>query len=89
MVILRGMTTMRVGQKGQVVIPQAIRREIGINAGDEVFVEEYKGGALVRKVAPAANLLGFLAEGPGTVGMEDFEAEKRRERDHERDRLAR
>ncbi len=77
---------MRVGPKGQVVIPQAVRREIGIDPGDEVLVEEYEGGALVRKVAPTSDLLGLLAEGPGTVGMEDFDAEKRRERERESDR---
>lgn len=67
------------------MIPQAVRREIGIDPGDEVLVEEYEGGALVRKVSPATDLLGLLAEGPGTVGMEDFEAEKRRERERERE----
>lgn len=74
---------MRVGPKGQVVIPQAVRRELGIGPGDEVLVEEYEGGALVRKVGSSVDLLGLLADGPGSVGMADFEEARRRERDRE------
>lgn len=68
---------MRVGPKGQVVIPKRIRDRLGINPGDEVQVSERDGEARVSRVLGLDELQGVL--GPPT-GMEEFEAEKRSER---------
>lgn len=39
----------RVQQKGQVVIPAKVRRQAGIEPGDEVLVEARDGQVVVRK----------------------------------------
>ena len=90
MVILVGMTSMKVGPKGQVVIPKRVRDRLGIRPGDRVLVEEGEAGsAVLRRLAPVSDLLGLLADGPGSVGMQDWEEEKRRERELEKRKEAR
>ena len=71
---------MRVGPKGQVVIPKRIRERLGIKPGDEVRVSDADGEVRVRRVLSLDELRGIL--GPPT-GMEDWEEEKRRERELE------
>jgi AbrB family looped-hinge helix DNA binding protein len=41
--------TYRVGPKGQVVIPKAIRDELGIEPGDEVDVERRRAEVVIRR----------------------------------------
>lgn len=85
-VILGGMTY-RVGPKGQVVIPKAIRDELGIAPGDEVDVERRGVEAVIRRhqVSAAerrdriASLRGLLSDLPGG-GTEDLEEIRREER---------
>ena len=56
-VILRGMTS-RVGPKGQVVIPKAMRDRLGIVPGDEVAFS-FEGDAVrVEPVRPGGSLRG-------------------------------
>jgi antitoxin PrlF len=76
-----GEKTVRVGPKGQVVIPKRIRDALGIAPGDEVQVSERSGEARVRKLLTLDELRGVL--GPAPSGMKDFEDEKRRERAEE------
>ena len=79
--------THRVGIKGQVVIPKAIREEIGIKPGDEVMFEPDGMDVRVRRVAddPAERrkrieaLRGAWA-GVAGLSTEDLEAERRKER---------
>lgn len=81
--------THKVGTKGQVVIPKAIRDQIGIEPGDEVVFEPDGRDVRVRRVAddPAARarevkaLRGAWADGAG--GTDDLLAERRREREAE------
>ncbi len=80
---------MKVGAKGQVVIPKAVREELHIQPGDEVIVDSVDGEARVRRHADLPPLLGLLADGPGSVGMEGWEAAKREERELEERKWAR
>lgn len=77
--------TVRVGPKGQVVVPKAIRERVGIRAGDDVQVEEVDGEVRIRPSRRFDDLRGAL--GPA-VGMDDWDEHKRRERslEDERDR---
>jgi len=82
--------THKVGVKGQVVIPKAIREEIGIEPGDEVAFEADGVDVRIRRAAdePEARareiraLRGAWAEVPG-VGTQDLMAERRAERERE------
>jgi AbrB family looped-hinge helix DNA binding protein len=86
-VILMSMTY-KVGPKGQVVIPKAIRDRLGISTGDEVVVEQDGREVRIRLQADDAEarrerlraLRGISAETPGLPG---FEAGKREERERE------
>lgn len=68
-VILSGMT-LRVGPKGQVVLPKRIREALGIKPGDRVVVEEGKGEARIRRVDPEAKLRGMLVDGDPLRALE-------------------
>jgi AbrB family looped-hinge helix DNA binding protein len=82
--------THRVGIKGQVVIPKAIRDQLGIEPGDEVSFEPDGHEVRVRRVIddPAArsreveSLRGAWADSPGG-GTEDLLRERRKEREAE------
>ncbi len=82
--------THKVGAKGQVVIPKAIREEIGIEPGDEVVFEPNGKEVRVRRLADDAQerrkrieaLRGAWVDIPG-LSTEDLEAERRAERARE------
>jgi AbrB family looped-hinge helix DNA binding protein len=82
--------THKVGIKGQVVIPKAIRDQIGIEPGDEVAFEPEGKEVRIRRVAddPAVRareiraLRGVLAAAPGS-GTDDLLRERRREQELE------
>lgn len=82
--------THKVGIKGQVVIPKAIREEIGIEPGDEV---EFEADGIEVRVRRAADdpqqrrerieaLRGAWVGIPG-LGTDDLLAERRTERERE------
>lgn len=48
------MTTYRVGPKGQVVVPKAIRDQIGLEPGHEVDVELVGAEIRIRRAQPLA-----------------------------------
>ena len=84
------------GTKGQVVIPKAIREEIGIKPGDEVTFEPDGQDVRVRRVEHDRTrrcegvkaLRGIWADTPGG-GTDDLLKERRRERELEERRAQR
>jgi len=44
---------MKVGEKGQVVIPKRLRNETGIREGTEVLVESKEGTITIRRAGPS------------------------------------
>jgi antitoxin PrlF len=82
--------TFRVGPKGQVVIPKAIRDELGISPGDRVDVERREGEVVVRlhrdsaaERRRVAALRGMQADREGG-GTKELEAMRRAERELEK-----
>jgi AbrB family looped-hinge helix DNA binding protein len=82
--------THKIGAKGQVVIPKAIRDEIGIEPGDEVVFEPDGKEVRIHRLAddPVQRrkrieaLQGAWADIPG-LSTADLEAERREERERE------
>ena len=66
---------MRVGAKGQVVIPKKVRDLLDLQPGDQVAIDAVDGEARVRRVTPADELLGMFAGGPSMT--DELEAEHR------------
>lgn len=79
--------TVKVGPKGQVVIPKRLREEIGIRPGEQVQVSRAGDEVRVRRVLSLAELEGIFADGPG--GTADIEEAHRRELEREERRAAR
>ena len=81
-VILPGMTH-RVGPKGQVVIPKALRDEIGIEPGDEVTFWRHGDHVAVRPAGRGEPLMGRFA-GSDLTGVLERERAADREREARR-----
>lgn len=67
----------KMGPKGQVVIPKAVRDDLGLHPGDVVEVRAERGEAIVRRPGGLGTaLIGLLAgkSGVGGTGTEDLEA---------------
>lgn len=77
----------KVSAKGQVVIPEDLRRKYGIDSGDLVMVEDSEAGIRVLPLPrdPLRAIAGRLARKPG---LEILRGERERElkRDEERTR---
>jgi antitoxin PrlF len=86
--------THRVGPKGQVVIPKAIRDRIGIAPGDEVDFEDDGTEVRIRRTEDAEAtraeriraLRGIWAK-DGKFGTKELLAERRHEREREERKL--
>jgi len=74
-VILRGMTS-RVGRKGQIVIPKALRDAMGLAPGDEVTFAPVDDGVLVQPRRTLGSLRGSFA---GSGLTEELERDHRAE----------
>jgi len=79
---------MKVGPKGQVVIPKAVREELDIQPGDEVIVDAVDGEARVRRHVDATGLLGMFPGKGGLDMIEDLEREHREEIERDERRQA-
>jgi AbrB family looped-hinge helix DNA binding protein len=70
---------MTVGPKGQVVIPAALRKELGIEPGDKVMLERVEDTLKISsRKAVIARLRGAFADIPGSLS-EELLAERRAE----------
>jgi AbrB family looped-hinge helix DNA binding protein len=77
---------MKVGAKGQVVIPKAVRDRLDLRPGDEVVVDALDGEARVRRVTRADELLGMFAGGPSMTAELEREHVREIARDERRQR---
>jgi len=73
--------TVKMGPKGQVVIPKRVRERLGLKPGDEVVVEAVDGEARVRRFEDDVPLRGMLADGPDLLAALAAERREERERD--------
>jgi AbrB family looped-hinge helix DNA binding protein len=74
--------TMRMGPKGQVVVPKSIRDRLGLQAGDELVVEEQGGAVRISKPVTADDLLGSLPPSDSEP-LDVLRAERARDRRRE------
>jgi AbrB family looped-hinge helix DNA binding protein len=83
------MSTMKVSQKGWVVIPREIRERYGIRPGDKVQVVDYGGSIAVIPALrdPVRALRGILKGGPSLTKA--LLEERRRDRKREDQKLKR
>ncbi len=72
--------THRVGPKGQVVIPKALRDELGLEPGDEVSFWRHEDHVALRPAGRPANLRGRFR---GSKLTAELERERRTDRDRE------
>lgn len=79
------MTSMRVGAKGQVVIPKKVRDLLDLRPGDQVAIDAVGGEARVRRVTRADELLGMFAGGPSMTAELEAEHRSEIERDERRE----
>lgn len=80
----------KVSSKGQIVLPAEIRRQLGIEMGAELEIVELAGALYLVPVEegdPLDLLRGMLADTGYT--MEDFYAERRRDKEREEAKLKR
>ncbi len=56
------MVTVRLSDKGEITIPPEIRREMGVEPGDELALEAREGEALLRPVRGRRDLFGVFHE---------------------------
>ena len=72
--------TVKVGEKGQVVIPKAIRDVVGLHPGDEVDFELRDGEVVLVQGSRAAKPLGGRFAGSGMLQAHMADRAKERER---------
>ena len=78
------MTTTRISERGQVVIPKEIRERLGLERGQLLEVEESEGAILMRARmqkggSPTGGWRAWRGALEGSGTLEDLEAEHRRE----------
>jgi AbrB family looped-hinge helix DNA binding protein len=80
--------TSKVGPKGQVVIPKAIRDRLGIGPGDDVEIERVDGEVRIHPAQPQPRLRGLLKRDPPDRLTAGLEADHRWEIAHDEMRIA-
>ena len=71
-----------IGEKGQIVIPADVRKEMGINPGDKflVFTGEGKGGVMLVKAEVASQMLEHMLSMQDVV-LDDLKNEDKKLKD--------
>ncbi len=77
----------KVGPKGQVVIPKVIRDQLGIKPGERVMVDRDGSEVRIRRALALEELYGIFADTPG--GTKDLEREHREEVEREERKIRR
>jgi len=77
------MAIVKVGSKHQVVIPKAVREELGIEAGDYVEISRRSNGALIKRqqitdAPPTAEAIGPKTKASIRAGVKDASKGKSR-----------
>lgn len=83
--MVSGMPLTKVDEKGRVVLPSELRRRLGINIGDEFFVDELGKDLIILKKVDLKALMADIIEKAKSVDMDELEAEI----EEEANRLAR
>jgi len=78
--------TMKVGPKGQVVVPKHIRDELGIHPGDAVDVVSENGEVRIRRAARFRDFIGCVSAASGGMRVWEAETTAERAREDEKDR---
>ncbi len=65
----------KVDDKGRVVLPNELRRKLGINPGDEFAVEELGPDSIVLKKVDLRSLLEEIIEKAKNMDLDKFEAD--------------
>lgn len=82
--------TYKVGAKGQVVLPKELRERHGIRPGDEVVFDDADGEIRIRRAKTKAQILEELRGSlRGSNILEEYMAEKQRDREREERRHGR
>jgi len=81
------MTTTTVNTKGQVTIPEPLRRKYGFAPGTKVVWIERDGALIPRPVRTWGELRGWLRGAPGEKSLTDILLEERRADREREDRL--
>ena len=63
----------RVSNKGQITLPAAIRRKLGISPNSQVEVRATEQGILIRPVKPVSELSGILSKYARPGATEDWD----------------
>jgi len=73
--------TVRLDERGRLVLPAALRRRLGMRPGDDLLVSEEPGGALrvESRRAAAQALIGRARPAPDHSTVKELRAERRRE----------
>lgn len=79
--------TYKVGPKGQVVLPKALRDELGIRPGDEVNVRREDDTLVVRRARRESRLFGAL-RGADVDLIAELRSERQREAARDAQRFA-
>ena len=78
-----------VGEQGRIVLPARLRRELGLNPGDELMARVVDGQLVLEELDHALNRVQskIVAAGQGRAGVEELLEERLREASKEREEI--
>lgn len=73
--MVSGIPLTKVDEKGRVVLPSELRCRLGINIGDEFFVDEMGKDLIILKKVDLKALMADIIEKAKSVDLDELEAE--------------